>query len=34
MKKTKAQTAETRRRIVEAASKAFRSQGIEATGVA
>lgn len=34
MKKSKAETAETRKRIVEAASKAFRSQGIEATGVA
>lgn len=34
MKKSKAQTAETRRRIVEIASQAFRRQGIEATGVA
>src|ERR1700753_3605293 len=34
MKRSKAETAETRRRIVEIASKAFRSQGIEATGVA
>jgi len=34
MRKSKAETAETRRRIVEVASKAFRSQGIEATGVA
>jgi TetR/AcrR family transcriptional repressor of nem operon len=34
MKKSKADTAETRRRIVDIASKAFRSQGIEATGVA
>lgn len=34
MKRTKADTAETRRRIVEAAAKAFRKQGIEATGVA
>jgi TetR/AcrR family transcriptional repressor of nem operon len=34
MKKSKAQTAETRRRIVEIASEAFRRQGIEATGVA
>jgi hypothetical protein len=32
-KKSKAETADTRRRIVEIASKAFRSQGIEATGV-
>ncbi|MRW93273.1 TetR family transcriptional regulator [Duganella sp. FT80W] len=34
MKKSKAETAETRRRIVEIAAKAFRKQGIEATGVA
>ena len=34
MKKSKAQTAQTRRRIVEIASQAFRRQGIEATGVA
>src|SRR5579871_5541767 len=34
MKRSKTDTAATRRRIVEIASKAFRSQGIEATGVA
>jgi len=34
LKKSKAETAQTRRRIVEIASKAFRSRGIEATGVA
>jgi TetR/AcrR family transcriptional repressor of nem operon len=34
MKRSKADTEETRRRIVEIASKAFRSQGIKATGVA
>ena len=34
MKKSKAETAETRRRILEIASRAFRRQGIEATGVA
>jgi len=34
MKKSKAETAETRRRIIEIASRAFRSQGIEVTGVA
>jgi TetR/AcrR family transcriptional repressor of nem operon len=34
MKKSKAETAETRKRIVEVAAKAFRKQGIEATGVA
>jgi TetR/AcrR family transcriptional repressor of nem operon len=34
VKKSKAETAATRRRIVEIASKAFRSRGIEATGVA
>lgn len=34
MKKSKAETAETRRRIVEIASQAFRTQGIEATGIA
>ena len=34
MRKTRAETAETRRRNVEIASQAFRSQGIEATGVA
>src|ERR1700760_3682646 len=34
MKKSKAETAETRKRIVEIAARAFRSQGIEATGVA
>ena len=34
MKKSKAETAETRRRIVEIASEAFRTKGIEATGVA
>lgn len=34
MKKSKAETAETRKRIVEAAARAFRKQGIEATGVA
>lgn len=34
MRKSKAETAETRKRIVEAAAKAFRKQGIEATGVA
>jgi AcrR family transcriptional regulator len=34
VKKSKAETAETRRRIVEIASKAFRSKGIAATGVA
>lgn len=34
MKKSKAETAETRMRIVETAAKAFRTQGIEATGVA
>ena len=34
MKKSKVETAETRKRIVEIAAKAFRKQGIEATGVA
>jgi TetR/AcrR family transcriptional repressor of nem operon len=34
MKKSKAETAETRKRIVETASKAIRSKGIDATGVA
>jgi TetR/AcrR family transcriptional regulator, transcriptional repressor for nem operon len=34
MRKSKAETAETRRRIVEIASRFFRTQGIEATGVA
>jgi TetR/AcrR family transcriptional regulator, transcriptional repressor for nem operon len=34
MKRSKAETAETRRRIVEIASESFRTQGIEATGVA
>ena len=34
MKKSKAETAETRKRIVETAAKAFRKQGISATGVA
>lgn len=34
MRKSKAETAQTRKRIVEAASKAFRRQGIDATGVA
>jgi TetR/AcrR family transcriptional regulator, transcriptional repressor for nem operon len=34
MKKSKAETAATRRRIVEVASQAFRGRGIEATGVA
>jgi TetR/AcrR family transcriptional regulator, transcriptional repressor for nem operon len=34
MKKSKAATAATRRRIVEIAACAFKSQGIEATGVA
>jgi len=34
MKKSKAETAETRKRILEAAAKAFRKQGISATGVA
>jgi TetR/AcrR family transcriptional repressor of nem operon len=34
MRKSKAETAETRRRIIEVASEAFRRQGIEATGVA
>jgi TetR/AcrR family transcriptional regulator, transcriptional repressor for nem operon len=34
MKKSKAETAETRKRIVEAAAQAFRSNGIHATGVA
>lgn len=34
MKKSKAETAETRKRIVETAAKAFRKQGIAATGVA
>ena len=34
MKKSKAETAETRRRIVDIAARAFRTQGIEATGVA
>jgi len=34
MKKSKAETAETRKRIVEVAAKAFRKHGIEATGVA
>ncbi len=34
MRKSRAETAETRRRIVEIASRVFRSQGIEATGVA
>ena len=34
MKKSKAETAKTRQRIVEVASEAFRNQGIDATGVA
>jgi len=34
MKKSKAETAKTRQRIVEVASAAIRNQGIEATGVA
>lgn len=34
MKKSKAETAETRKRIVEVAAKAFRRQGIDGTGVA
>lgn len=34
MKKSKAETAETRKRIVEVAAKEFRKNGIEATGVA
>jgi TetR/AcrR family transcriptional regulator, transcriptional repressor for nem operon len=34
LKKSKAETAETRRRIVDSASKVFRGQGIEATGLA
>jgi len=34
MRKSKAETAETRKRIVESAAKAFRKQGIAATGVA
>ncbi|TFW19594.1 TetR/AcrR family transcriptional regulator [Duganella callida] len=34
MKKSKAETAETRKRIVEVAAREFRKHGIEATGVA
>src|ERR1700761_4792409 len=34
MKKSRAETAETRRRIVDIASELFRKHGIEATGVA
>lgn len=34
MKKSKAETAETRKRIVQVAAKEFRKNGIEATGVA
>jgi TetR/AcrR family transcriptional repressor of nem operon len=34
MRKSKAETAKTRRRIVEVASEAIRNKGIEATGVA
>jgi TetR/AcrR family transcriptional repressor of nem operon len=34
MRKSKAETAETRKRIVETAAKAFRRKGIAATGVA
>jgi TetR/AcrR family transcriptional repressor of nem operon len=34
MKKSKAETAKTRQRIIEVASAAFRNQGIDATGVA
>ncbi len=34
MKKSKAETAETRKRIIEVAARAFRSHGIDATGVA
>jgi TetR/AcrR family transcriptional repressor of nem operon len=34
MRKSKAETAETRKRIVETAAKAFRKRGIAATGVA
>src|SRR5579871_426996 len=34
MRKSRAETAETRKRIVETAAKAFRKQGIAATGVA
>jgi TetR/AcrR family transcriptional regulator, transcriptional repressor for nem operon len=34
MKKSKAETAKTRQRIVEVASQIFRNQGIDATGVA
>jgi TetR/AcrR family transcriptional regulator, transcriptional repressor for nem operon len=33
-KKSKTETAQTRKRIIEVAAKAFRSNGIEATGVA
>src|ERR1700749_721938 len=34
MKKSKAETAKTRQRIVEVASEAIRNKGIDATGVA
>src|ERR1700753_1722105 len=34
MKKSKAETAKTRQRIVEVASETIRTQGIDATGVA
>lgn len=34
MKKSKAETAETRKRIIEVAAQAFKSKGITATGVA
>jgi len=34
MKKSKAETAETRKRILEVAAQAFKSKGITATGVA
>ena len=34
MKKSKAETAKTRQRIIEVASEAIRTKGIDATGVA
>jgi TetR/AcrR family transcriptional regulator, transcriptional repressor for nem operon len=34
MRKSKAETAETRKRILQAATRAFRSNGIRATGIA
>ena len=34
MRKSKAETAETRQRIVEVAAREFRANGIQATGVA